>query len=294
MSKRKETIYIFITLAAGLVSFVSARMSVLSKQNQVDAVSQTWLQNEPPSVAEAEAGFDDEISQLLSNLKGLQSNLLTVLEDPLTSDESILEQVDSVNKAHEHIIRLVGQHVVGLRHELGETNREKLMQFCAEAVSEPMRRLGARMGGQAGQGQAGRGNRYGQRNRGGRGYGYRGGTGQAGQGYGQRFRFWNRMANRLRLTPEQVTELQQNDPNFESESTELYDNLSAQRQKLLALFEDPQSSDTELLEQIDNLVLAHSTAERKIAQHVLALRPYLTIEQQEWLIGLCRGFQAGK
>lgn len=292
MSKKKETIYVLITLAAGLISFVSARMSVLSEHSQTDTASQQWLQNEPASIAESEARFDDEISQLLLNLKDLQSGLLTVLEDPNASDESILEQVDSVNKSHEHIITLVSQHIVELRHELDETNREKLMQFCAEAVSEPMRRLGARMAGQAGQG--GQGYRYGQRNRGGRGYGYRGGASQAGQGYGQQFRFWNRMTNRLRLTPEQVTQLQQNDPNFESESIELYDNLSAERQKLLALFENPQSSDPELLQQIDNLILAHSTAERKIAEHVLALRPYLTIEQQKWLIGLCRELQAGE
>lgn len=294
MSKKKTTIIVLVTVAAGLISFFSARMSALSELHQAES-SQKWLENVPPAIAESEASFDEEIAGLLSNLNNPQTELLTVLEDPNASNENILEHVDSVNKAHEYLIRQVGQHIVELRHELGAANREKLMQLCAEAVSEPMRRLGARMNGQAGnQGQGGRGYRYGQSNRGGRGYGYRRGAGQAGQGYGQQFRFWNRMANRLSLTPEQVVTLQENDPNFESDSIELNDRLSAERQKLLSLFENPQSTDSELLQQIDNLIKAHSTAERKIAEHVLALRPYLTIDQQKWLIGLCRGFQTGE
>jgi len=36
---------------------------------------------------------------------------------------------------------------------------------------------------------------------------------------------------------------------------------------------------------------AHSTIERRIVKHVLALRPYRTVEQQKWLIGLCRRSQ---
>jgi hypothetical protein len=41
------------------------------------------------------------------------------------------------------------------------------------------------------------------------------------------------------------------------------------------------------------LISAHSQIERRIAKHVLVLRPYLTIEQQKWLIGLCRRSQSG-
>ena len=107
-------------------------------------------------------------------------------------------------------------------------------------------------------------------------------------GYNQQFRFWNRLTNRLRLTQEQVTEIQQADPNFAIDSGTLYEELMSERQKLLSVFENPQSSDTELLEQIENLILTHSKVERTIAEHVLVLRSFLTIDQQKWLIGLCR------
>jgi hypothetical protein len=68
----------------------------------------------------------------------------------------------------------------------------------------------------------------------------------------------------------------------------LRDALLAERTKLLALFEDIQSTDEALLQQIDKLILVHSEIERRIVKHVLVLRPYLTVEQQKWLIGLCR------
>ena len=286
MSRNKVTIYILITLTAGFISFVNARTTILRKLDQTEVALQPWLASEPRSITESEAQFNEKISELTSNLKVLQSELLTALENPLTSNETVLEHVDSINEAHEYAIRQIGEHIVELRHELGQINREKLMQFCMDALSGQISRLGGRMNG-----QGGRGYRYGQQNRGQRGYGFRGGAEQGTTGYGQRFRFWDRLANRLSLTSEQITVLQEKDPNFESESIDLYENLMAERQKLLSAFENPQSSDSELLQQLDSFISTHSRIERRIAEHVLLLRPYLTVEQQQWLIGLCRRFQ---
>ncbi len=294
MSKKKTTIFVIISLTAGAVSFFNARMTAQSQQNQAQMTSQQWLMDAPRTVAESEAKFNDEADKLITNLQSLQNSLAAALEDPCTPDAIVTGNVDDVIEAHEHLIRRVGEHVVELRNELPESNREHLMQLCAEAVSGPMSRLGARMGGPgSGSGQGGRGYGYGRQGQGGRGYGYRGGSGQGGgAGYGRRFRFKERLANRLRLTAEQVTLLQENDPNFESESMYLYEDLTAERQKLLSVFENPESSDDELLQQIDNLISTHSRIERRIAEHVLVLRPYLTIEQQKWLIGLCRRSEA--
>ena len=274
MIKKKETIYFIIILAVGLISFVNARVTTLHKINQVNENSQSWLIDAPLSITESEAKFNEEVSGLISILKENQSKLMDVLENPETPNETVLQYVDSVNEAHQNLIRKVGRHIVELRHELGPTNREELMQLCAQAISAPMQRLGARN-----DGQTGRGYRYGQQNRGQRG---------SGMGYNQQFRFWNRLRNRLRLTQEQVTQIQQADPNFATESTILYEELTNERQNLLSVFENPQSSDNELLQQIDNLISIHGAVERKIAEHVLVLRSFLTIEQQKWLIGLCR------
>ena len=277
MSKKKETIYFLIVLVVGCISFVNARVATMNRINQANENSQPWLSDEPLFITESEEKFNDEVSVLVSNLKDTQTNLMNALENPQTPDDTILEYVDSVNEVHKDLIRKVGEHIVGLRNELGQENQEKLIQLCAEAISAPMKRLGARNNA-----QPGRGNRYGQQNRGQRGFG---------NGYNQQFRFWNRLSNRLRLTPDQLTQIQEADPNFANESNVLYEELNNERQKLLLVLENPQSSDEEVLEQIDSLTTTHSRVERKIAEHVLVLRSYLTIEQQKWLIGLCRRSQ---
>jgi len=278
MSKKKETIYFLIVLAVGLISFVNARVRTLSKINEAEENSQSWLIDEPRSVTESEAQFNDEVTVFISKLKESQSRLMSVLENPQTPDETILQHVDSVNEAHQNLIREVGRHIVELRYELGPENQEELMQLCAQAISAPLKRLGARINEPGGRGS----NSYGRQNRGQRGYG---------SGNNQQFRFWNRLTNRLRLTQEQVTQIQQADPNFATESNILYEELMNEKQKLLSVFENSQSSDSELLEQINHLILTHSRVERKIAEHVLVLRSFLTVEQQKWLIGLCRSSQ---
>jgi hypothetical protein len=291
-SKRKNIIVIVITLTAGIISFLNARMTAMSEQDRAQAVSYQWLEDAPRTVAESEAKFNNEVENLIANLESLQKSLIAALEDPCTPDAIITKDMNDVIAAHKDLILRVGEHVVKLRHQLGRENREYLMQLCTEAVSGQMRRLGARMGGQGGRGY---GYRYGRQGRGGRGYGYRGGSGQEkGTGYGQRSRFRDRLANRLKLTFEQVMLLQENDPNFESESVSLYETLMEERDKLLSVFENPESSDDEMLNQIENLVSTHSRIERRIAEHVLILRPYLTVEQQKWLIGLCRRFDSGE
>ena len=101
----------------------------------------------------------------------------------------------------------------------------------------------------------------------------------------------DRLARRLGLNPEQARLLQEKDPDFEANSMNLRYALMTERQKLLSMFEDPNSGDDELLQQIEKLISTHSSIERRIAEHVLLLRPYLTVEQQKWLIGLCRRSQ---
>jgi hypothetical protein len=98
----------------------------------------------------------------------------------------------------------------------------------------------------------------------------------------------DRLARRLGLSRQQARLLEEKDPDFEANSSDLRNALMTERQKLLSMFENPNSGDDELLQQIDKFISTHSWIERRIAEHVLVLRPYLTVEQQKWLIGLCR------
>jgi hypothetical protein len=213
-----------------------------------------------------------------------QESLASALEDPCTPDELVVEQAEKVIDAHERLIRQAGEHIVTLRGRLSPGNREKLMRLCAEVVRGPVRRLEGRGGGR------------GWRNGGGRGYGYgRQGRGRrgAGEGLGMRRAIRQRLANSLDLNERQVSLLNQEDADFETESRQLRDILFAERAKLLSMFEDSGTSGDQLLRQIEKLIEAHSAIERRVVRHVLVLRPYLTGEQQKWLIGLCRRSQDG-
>jgi len=285
MSRNKAITLAVVILASGTISFFSARLAAIGAHKTQKPVSRQWLAEAPLSVVELEEKFDNEVNELIETLMERQQNLALALEDPCTPDKAILEQVENVIGAHELLMKRVGQHVATLRLNLPAAQRERLMGLCAETVRGPMRRLEGRSGGY------GRGNRMGWQDssRPGRGQAGRGRRGGAnGAGYGQRRRYRGGLAQCLSLTEEQMLIAQEQDPDFEVEAAKLRDILLTEMAELLDVFEDPQSTNDELLQQVDKLIMAHSQIERRIASHVLVLRSHLTVEQQKWLIGLCR------
>lgn len=288
MNRKRTVILALIAFICGAFSFYSARLTALTDQKKADETPAQWLSDASPAVIKLEEKFNDELDVLIGNLLTKQKSLATALEDPCTPNEIVLQHSEDVIGAHEYLIKRVGRHVVELRGKLSGEKRDYLMQLCAETVRGPMSRLGGRIGG----GGGGRG--FGRGGAGGGRYGYgRGGAGRGnGTGYGESLRVRERLARRLGLNEEQMQMLQDMDPDFETNSAELRSDLMTEREKLLLIFENPESSDKELLQQIENFISTHSSIEKRIAAHVLVLRPYLTVEQQKWLIGLCRRFES--
>ena len=280
MNRKRTAILAIVAFACAVISFFNARLTALSDQK-----TEHWLSDSSGLVVELEEKFDEELNSLINNLAAQQKSLAHSLEDPCSPNEVVLERTEDVIGAHEHLIRQVGQHIVELRGKLPADNRDYLMRLCAQTVRGPMSRLGGRAG------RGGRRNGTGPGGPNGRGYGYGrgGGPGHGGQGgYGMGLRVRGRLAQRLGLNQEQAKLLQEKDPDFEANSMNLRFALMTEREKLLSIFENPDSSDDELLQQIENFIATYSSIERRIAEHVLVLRPYLTVEQQKWLIGLCR------
>lgn len=288
MNRKRTALIAIIAFVCGTISFFNARLTALSDQKTEHGPSGQWLSDESRDAVELEEKFNEELDVLMNDLTAQQKSLALALEDPCTPNEVVLEKTEEVIVAHENLIRRVGDHVVELRGKLQPENRDYLMNLCAETMRGPISRLGGRIGG------GGRRNGIGGGGPGGRGYGYGrgGGAGRGGRGgYGMGLSVRDRLARRLGLNPEQATLLEQMDPGFEANSLNLRNALMTERQKLLSMFENPDSGDDELLQQIDKFISTHSSIERRIAEHVLVLRPYLTIEQQKWLIGLCRRSQ---
>jgi hypothetical protein len=287
MNRKRTAALAIVAFICGAFSFYSARLTALNDQTNEAETSAKWLSNASPAVVKLEEKFNDELDVLIGNLLRKQKSLATALEDPCTPNEIVLQRSEDVIGAHEHLLMRIGEHVVELRGKLSGEKRDYLMQLCAETVRGPMSRLGGRVGGGGGRRGAGRGGPGGGR------YGYgRGGAGRGdGTGYRQHLRVKERLARRLGLNQEQMQLLQDMDPDFEVSSAKLRSALMTEREKLLLIFENPKSSDKELLQQIENFISKHSSIERRIAEHVLVLRPYLTVEQQKWLIGLCQRFE---
>jgi hypothetical protein len=268
-----------VVVVSGGVSFVATRLAAVGPQKVERAGSVQWLSVAPSSVVELERSFNEQANALIATLLHEQKNLATAIEDPCTPDAAILAQVETVIGAHESLLRQVGEHIAALRLELPAGQREHLMDLCAQTIRGPLIRAGG-----GGRGFGG-GSRMGPRDGSGagRGYGYGGGS-----GYGRGRRLAGGLAQYLRLTDEQIRIGQEQDPEFETDSASLRDALLGERAKLLAIFENPATTNDDLLEQLDKLILTHSQIERRVARHVLILRPHLTADQQKWLIGLCQ------
>ena len=289
MNRKRTAILVIVAFTCAAISFLNARSTALSvKKTELKQPAQ-WLSNASSAAVELEEKFNEELGELIKNLALKQKSLALALEDPRTPNDVVLGYTEDVIGVHEQLIRRVGEHVVELRGKLQADKRDYLMHLCAETVKGPMSRLGGRAGGGRRRNGTGGGGSYGQ----GYGYGRGGGAGRGGGGgFGMRLRVRDRLASRLALDEEQVKLLQEKDPDFEANSMNLRYALMTEREKLLSIFENPNSSDDELLKQIENFISTYSSIERRITEHVLVLRPYLTVEQQKWLIGLCRRTQA--
>ena len=283
---RKRTIALtVIVVVCGMISFVGTRITAIGPQKTGYEESAPWLAEAAPSVIKLEEKFNKEADGLIDDLLQEQKSLASAIEDPCTPDELILAQTENVIAAHERLLRRVGEHVATLRLELPGEQRERLMDLCAEVVRGPIGQGRGRGYGYGGPGRMGWQNSSGP-GRGPRGRGF--GRDANGRGYGLRRRQQGRLAQRLNLTDEQIQITQQQDPNFESDLVQLRNTLLTEQAKLVREFEDAQTGNEQLLEQIDRMISAHSQIERRITRHLLVLRQHLNAEQQKWLIGLCK------
>ena len=265
------TFLILVALAFGMVSFLTARSFVLATHQQPDTASQEWLQSVPRSALTVEQQFGEKVNELIGNLRSEQLALAGLLEDSSTSNQIILSQSENVISAHENLIRQVGRHIVEIRGQLPGEQKQWFMNLCASSVRGPMCRMnrGQRNGFGGMQGHGGRGMGGG-----------RGGNRRRGGG----------LPRRLGLTGRQLELAEKYDPDFQVDIEGLRSDLLQRRANLLAAFEDSETGDADLLKNIDELIKVSNRIEKRVMEHLLTLRPYLGIEQQKRLVGLCRGY----
>ncbi len=91
----------------------------------------------------------------------------------------------------------------------------------------------------------------------------------------------------LRLMPEQLERVASVDPAFAEESARMEAELASEREALATMFEDADTTDEALLRQVETVITVHDQLERRVAAHLLALRPHLTDAQRSKLFQTC-------
>jgi hypothetical protein len=91
----------------------------------------------------------------------------------------------------------------------------------------------------------------------------------------------------LRMSPAQLKKIQSVDPAFAEESTKLERSLFEERQKLANLFDSEEATAEAIQQQVEKVIAADSALERRVASHLIALRPHLSSEQRGRLYGRC-------
>lgn len=293
MTRRKEVIVLaMVMLVFGAISFFGTRLSAVTEQETGPVAQASWLGDAPIEVIELEESFDGEMRRLVDRLIGEQRSLGLLLGNAETADGAVMAQIEKVMQAHEHLMIRVGEHIIELRGVLAATQQERLMRLCVEVIRGPMRGLDGEGGWCGGPGWCcganvnkpvsgccencvcwrGRGDSRERvfecdckwRHRRGRG-----------------------LVRRLKLSDEQVEQIKRIDAAFEADAARFGIALKKEQTRLVSMFENPGIDESELLEQIRQLVSVHNELERRVAKHVLLLRPHLTVEQQGWLVGLC-------
>jgi len=284
VSRRNTYILIGAILAAG-TAFCIGRTVATAQRVRVTGVKPAWLVNGSPAAVQAERRFEQLVREQTDVVRAEQALLASMLPDIRFTGEQILAQVDKVMQSHATLAKSVGVHLSDLRGILTGTQGRRLMSSCANSLQGSVQRryrwrggaqeqgegfTGGRRGG-SGRGEGGRGNGYGRQ--------YRGGSSDSTSG----------LARRLRLTQEQITWAQQQDPNFDEECVSLRTRLYEEHARLVTSFENAQMPDGELTTRVDDLVAAHAALEKRVAQHIVLLRPRLSQEQRDLLSSLCRG-----
>jgi Spy/CpxP family protein refolding chaperone len=90
----------------------------------------------------------------------------------------------------------------------------------------------------------------------------------------------------LRLSDEQKQTVRATGTQFVGEAKALQQRLAEERYALAALLETPNSGDEEIMAQVERVIEAHDALERRVARHMLAIRPILTPEQAKQFMGL--------
>lgn len=261
-------VIIILGMAVWFSTFQITRSRAIDRRQ---ADTPAWMQNVPAPLARDEQAFSDSVQTAAQDLKSHQVKLGELLQDPAASDDAILAQADIIAQTHTALLHAIAEHLVALRTNLPDSQKELLSGFCRQTLGAPMQRR-YRHGRQDPAIESPH-----QPDRGfGRGFGQQHRRGQCG------------LIQKLQFTDRQLALVQQKDPAFESDIRQLRSRLLDERSKLQTLLETGQNPNGQLMRQVNAVITAHNALEKRLIDFILTMRPHFTPDQQQRLIGLCQ------
>jgi hypothetical protein len=212
-------------------------------------------------------GFQQDAETLAGTLAADQQTLIALVSDTATSAEQIRAQAQVVVDAHGALTRRIVQHLLAVRRHVNIHQCRLLNQLYTEMM-QPSRDGGP--------------GRYRQR----RG---RGGPWGQGPGRGRRQRHrYGQLAPTLGLTEAQQTEAARIDPTYDSDAAQLATDVRRAHTQLVQGLEDPNTAEVVVEQALGEFLTLRAKLEMRTVDYVLSLRPMLSAEQQQRLIGLSR------
>jgi len=271
-----------VVLIAGTGAY-ALRQSLGPRTPPAADCTRYWLsltQGQCEQIQRDDPAFHEEAQTLSQSLQEHRQALIADVSDASTPANQIRAQAEAVVAAQQALMRRIVQHLLAVRRHADVRQCTLLSQLYSN-VMQPT-------GPQGGSGPR-------RQRRGWGGPPWAQDTGQGpGMGRGQRHRY-GQLASSLGLTPAQQAAAAQTDPNYESDVTQLTQQVRDAYAVFVQALQDLDTLDETVRQALEAFVTLRTQLELRTVDYVLSIRPLLSAEQQQHLIGLSqRGGGGGR
>lgn len=252
------------------------RQSLGARAPQAADCTRHWLslsRGQCEQIQQDDPGFHEDAQALSQSLREHQQALIADVSDATTPAEQIRAQAEAVVEAHQALMRRIVQHLLAVRRHADVRQCTLLNQLYANVVQPTALRNGA-------------GPRRQRRGYGGPPWAQGQSEGQGrGMGRGQRHRY-GQLASSLGLTAAQQAAATQTDPNYAADAARLTQEVRDAYAAFVQALQDLDTPDTAVHQALEEFSALRRQLELRTVDYVLSIRPLLSAEQQQHLIGL--------
>jgi len=280
---------VLVTLVVGVGAYAITR-TLESGQSSCTGRFLGLSRGQCEKIRSEDPGFAEQTQELSQTLDAQRAALVALIADPQSDANAIRAAARKVTDTHHALMRRVVQHLLVVRRHTDPRQCMRLTGLCSGVIGS-----GAGRGGQGqgmGPGRGGQGQGMGP-GRGGQGQGMGPGRGGMGMGRGMRYRY-GQLGPALGLTDEQRSAGAEKDPTFETDSVQLAQQICDAHGRLAQALEDANTPDADAQQALAKLIALRVQLEQRTVDYVLSIRPLLSTEQQQRLIGLSRGGRRGR